>query len=189
MAAPAMSEEPVLVAFGSNLDPMVHLVQGLRRLHQTLGVRAVSRVYQTAALPSLDHPKNGEAQPPFLNGAVWIKGGLSPSDLKRHLRQIETLQKRVRTTDRYAARTLDLDIALLGPRVITSEDLRVPDPDILHRAFLAIPLAELAPHLRHPTEGVSLSQVAARWKTRTTGMVWHEQATRLLQAIPETEIA
>jgi 7,8-dihydro-6-hydroxymethylpterin-pyrophosphokinase len=66
----------------------------------------------------------------------------------------------VRKADKYAARTIDLDIAVYDDAVIDEPDLRIPDPDIRSRPFIAIPLLELAPKLILPDTGERLSSLA-----------------------------
>lgn len=182
------SGSPVLIAFGSNIDPLPNLLHGLRRLHQEIGLCAVSTVYRSEALSDqndseLSTKEPATKEPEFLNGAVWVVGGMAPFSLRRLLRDIEEERQRVRTRRRYAPRTLDLDIALMGAWMITEAPLVIPDPDILHRPFLAIPLAELAPELQHPLEQVSLSRIAARFGACPKGLTVDHHATALLQAI------
>lgn len=185
---PSRAGWPILVAFGSNIDPLPNLLQGLRRLHQAAGLRAVSTVYRTVALSDphgVELPSKEE--PAFLNGAVSLVRGLEPASLKQLLREIEREQKRVRHVQRYAPRTLDLDVALMGERVLATTLFTLPDPDIVHRPFLAIPLAELAPDLLHPVEKRSLSHIAAQFGASPEGMQVDSHATTLLQAIPQQE--
>jgi len=85
-----------------------------------------------------------------------------PQQLKSILRDIERKVGRVRTADKYAAREIDLDIALYGDHTVDELDLRIPDPDIPHRPFLAVPLAELAPNWFVPGAGATLQELAAR---------------------------
>ncbi|MBF0402118.1 MAG: 2-amino-4-hydroxy-6-hydroxymethyldihydropteridine diphosphokinase [Magnetococcales bacterium] len=178
------STSPVLIAFGSNIDPLPNLHRGLLRLHQEVGISAVSTVYRTAALP--DPERGGSAAAPdFLNGAVRLESQQDPFALQRLLRTIEAELQRVRTAWRYAPRTLDLDIALMGESLLQSEQLVLPDPDILQRPFLAIPLAELAPDLLHPLEGCSLSEIASRFADLTADA----EATTLLQSLSEAGLA
>jgi 7,8-dihydro-6-hydroxymethylpterin-pyrophosphokinase len=77
------------------------------------------------------------------------------------LRGIEAELGRVRTEDKYAARTVDLDIAIYGDAVVSEPDLRIPDPDIRKRPFIAVPLLELAPFLMLPDTGEALSSLAS----------------------------
>lgn len=173
---PAM-HAPVLIAFGSNIDPMRHLAQGLTRLHERLPVAAVSAVYRTL-------PVGNRADPPFLNGALRLHGTLAPPALKALLREIEEGQQRQRSADRNAPRTLDLDIAFMGGLQWAEEGGRIPDPDVLTRPFLAHALAELAPELVHPDTGETLDEIRRRLMADPTGMEIDSAATALLQLIP-----
>jgi len=97
-------------------------------------------------------------QPLFLNGVVKVRTGLDALTLKLDvLRGIESVLGRVRTADAHAARTIDLDILLYDSAIIEEPKLRIPDPDIRERPFLAIPLLELAPDLVLPDTGERLA--------------------------------
>ena len=76
------------------------------------------------------------------------------------LRDIETELGRTRGADRYAARPIDLDLAVYGDAAIDEPDLRIPDPDIRERPFVAVPLLELAPNLVMPDSGESLASLS-----------------------------
>lgn len=185
-ALPIAAALPVLISFGSNIRPRFNLLHGLQRLHERVGLQAVSTVYRSAALPDLDGPDAGTQAGPeadFLNGVVRVRGGMEPLSLKQALREVEEAQNRERTDRRYAPRTLDLDIALMGERVIQWERLMVPDPDIVHRPFLAIPLAELAPDLWHPVEQASLATIAARFGPKPPGLTVDRHTTAILKAL------
>lgn len=150
-----MSRSRVLVAFGSNLDPEQNVRATVEALHQQLGILALSIVYRT---PALARPE----QPPFFNGALELDTNLPPRELKFGvLRPLEMALGRVRTKDKYAARTIDLDVVIHGDLVLADDDLVLPDPDILTRPFLAVPLAEIAPDLPVPSTGRTLSAIAA----------------------------
>jgi 2-amino-4-hydroxy-6-hydroxymethyldihydropteridine diphosphokinase len=156
---------PVLITLGSNIDPQINLPRAvfiLRQNHHML-VRAVSRVYESAPVNAA-----GEIAPDqdrFLNAAVLIETDYySPFSLKYNvLRFVEKCLGRARTADKFAPRPLDLDIALYGDRVIHDPRLTVPDPDILTRAHVALPLADVAPDWVHPVSGQTLAQIAARF--------------------------
>lgn len=168
---------PVLIAFGSNIDPLHNLTQGLTRLHQRLPVAAVSAVYRTL-------PVGNRADPTFLNGALRLQETLDPRALKALLREIEEGQQRQRSADRNAPRTLDLDIAFMGALQWEEEGMRIPDPDVLTRPYLAHALAELAPELVHPATGESLALLRHRLPADPLGMEIDATATALLQLIP-----
>lgn len=134
------------VALGSNLDPERNVPLALRRLEEQPGVRlvAISTFYLS---PALGRPE----QPDFYNGVVEIETDLPPRELKFSvLRAIETELGRRRSADKYAAREIDLDLLFYDDLILAEPDLVLPDPGIAGRAFLAVPLAELAPDLLMP---------------------------------------
>lgn len=155
-----MAERPpatVLIALGSNIEPRTNLPRALAELEREFEVEAVSGVWKSA-------PYGAPGTPPFHNAAVRLACRLSPSALKRRLRRIEAGLGRRRTADRNAPRPIDLDIALYADLVIDdpAAGLRIPDPDVLERAYLALPLAEAGPRVVHPESGEALTAIAAR---------------------------
>lgn len=147
--------ELAFLSLGSNIEPEHNLVLGAARLAQVGRMQAVSEVYQTAAI-------GPRPAPDFLNVAILVETELPPEDIRAHLRQIEASLGRARTEDRYAPRPIDLDLCLLGNQILETPDLRVPDPDMLTRPYLAVTLAELAPHFVHPETGETLAAIAER---------------------------
>ena len=93
---------------------------------------------------------------------MLLEVDLAPGELRRELRKIEADQGRVRTADKYAPRTIDLDLSLFGDQVLSGSDYQIPDPELTRLAHLAIPLAELAPEFRHPSLDETLRQIADR---------------------------
>lgn len=123
----------VLVGVGSNIEPERNVREAMRRLGDAARVTGVSTFYRT-------EPEGRPEQPEFYNGVVEIETDLPPDDLKQSvLRRIEAELGRVRTEDKYAPRTIDLDIEVY--------DRQLCDPHVRDRAFLAVPLCELAPSL------------------------------------------
>jgi 2-amino-4-hydroxy-6-hydroxymethyldihydropteridine diphosphokinase len=103
-------------------------------------VVAVSSVYET-------DPVGGPAgQGPYLNAVVELDTGRSPRELLEIGRSLEDAAGRVRA-ERFGPRTLDVDVLLVGDLVIDEDDLVVPHPRMWERAFVLVPLAELAPEL------------------------------------------
>lgn len=144
----------VFIALGSNIDPERNLPEAVRRLAARCELLAVSPVYETAPVGKTD-------QPNFLNAAALIDTDRAAEVLKAQvLRAIEAELGRVRTEDKNAPRTIDLDIALYGDQVLDTGTLRVPDPDIRRHAHVAVPLADLAPGMRHPETGETLASIA-----------------------------
>jgi 2-amino-4-hydroxy-6-hydroxymethyldihydropteridine diphosphokinase len=144
------------IALGSNIGGPRYLPEAVRRLARSPSCRlmAVSPVYETAPVGKTD-------QPNFLNAAVLVETDLSPDELKAQvLQRIERELGRVRTADRNAPRTIDLDITLFGDRVIQVGQRHIPDPDLLRYAHIAVPVADLAPSFRHPETGRTLQAIA-----------------------------
>lgn len=136
------------VALGSNLgDPRVRVEEGFAALaalpHSTL--RARSRLYRTPPWGIVD-------QPDFVNAAAWLDTSLEPRALLAALLAIEVRAGRVRGV-RNGPRTLDLDLLVYGDRVVTGTDLVVPHPRLHERAFVLLPLADIAPDLDVPGQG------------------------------------
>ena len=96
-------------------------------------------------------------QPDFVNAVCRLDTHLSPGDLLSRLKRIEAgLGRRGRF--RWGPREIDLDILLYGDKVLDQAGLRIPHPMLHRRAFVLIPLAEIAPHLIHPETGYKISQ-------------------------------
>ena len=136
------------VALGSNLEDPVAQVKAaigdLARLPATR-VAAISSLYRNPAV-------GGPPQPDFVNAVVMLETRLSARSLLELLLAIEEVHGRLRSVPN-APRTLDLDIALFGESVITEPGLTVPHPRLCERAFVLIPLAEIAPDAAVPGKG------------------------------------
>jgi len=142
----------VFVGVGSNVESEENVVRGLRLVDTELGVRGVSSFYRT---PALERPLD----PPFVNGVIEIGDALGPLETRAVLKRLERMLGRTRSDDRYGPRTLDLDLLLHGDQVLSSDALKLPHPDIKTRAFVAIPLLELAPDLSLPDSGMPLRSI------------------------------
>ena len=138
----------------------------------------ISTVYQNPAVgptPQLD----------FLNAAALIETDLPAEAIRHHLRHIEADSNRVRTQNKYAPRTLDLDLCILGNQVIEGPELTLPDPELLNRAHLAVPMAELAPSFPHPTTGETLQSIADRLRPEASLKPRPELTNRLRRILVE----
>ncbi len=142
------------VAVGSNIRPAYHVKAALRRLARVAGIAAVSTVYRT-------EPLGGRDQPPYLNCVVEVETQKTPEELRGALRRIEAELGRERSEDRYAPRTIDLDLILYDDLAVETGEMTLPDPEIAHRPFLAFPLAELDPSLVLPGSGIRVRDLAA----------------------------
>lgn len=147
------------VAVGSNIKPAVNVRAAIRALAERAHVMAVSTVYCT-------EPEGPPGQPPFYNCIVELSTGIPAHELKfQVLRRIESELGRQRTSDKYAARTIDLDLVLYDDLILNAEGLVLPDPDIAVRSFLAVPLSELAPDLTLPGTAARIAELAAALPT------------------------
>ena len=149
-----MPEHAAYIGVGSNIAPETNIVAALERLKLYATITGVSTFYRT---PALMRPE----QPPYLNGVIRVRTALDVRSLKFEvLRGIETALGRIRSDDAYAARPIDLDILLFDALTIDEDDLRIPDPDIGERVFLAAGLRELAPGLVLPDTGERVAGLA-----------------------------
>jgi len=133
----------VFIALGSNLgDRLANLQAAIQRMPPTVRVLKQSPVYETAPWGFLE-------QPDFLNQVILAETELLPLDLLGYLKGIEMALGRL-PSFRYGPRLIDLDILLYDDLVFESPYLTIPHPRLSERPFVLFPLADLAPHLRHP---------------------------------------
>ena len=134
------------IALGSNqaspLEQVTHALDAIATIPQSRVV-AISSFYRTPPLGPQD-------QPDYLNAAVALDTELSAEDLLTHTQRIELEHGRVRKAERWGPRTLDLDIMLFGNLTIATPTLTVPHYDMKNRAFMLVPLLEIAPDSAFP---------------------------------------
>jgi 2-amino-4-hydroxy-6-hydroxymethyldihydropteridine diphosphokinase len=134
------------IGLGANLgDRLATLREAVRSLGKLGRITAVSSLYETEPVGYLE-------QPPFLNAVVALETALAPTELMQALLAIERDMGRTREF-KNAPRTLDLDLLLLDDLVLDIPGLTLPHPRMHERAFVLVPLAEIAPNLWHPALG------------------------------------
>ncbi|HUH98649.1 MAG TPA: 2-amino-4-hydroxy-6-hydroxymethyldihydropteridine diphosphokinase [Anaerolineales bacterium] len=139
------------LSLGSNIDPAAHLAQAVRMLKDYGPVQAVSRIWESHAV--------GSDGPDFLNACVLFASNLQPEDVKeRIIRPIEAKLGRIRSADKNAPRTVDLDMVLFDETPLNIE--------FWAQAFVVVPLAELIPEFIHPVRGEELSRVAEQLQSQ-----------------------
>lgn len=151
------------LGLGSNLgDRFAHLQFAVDGLASSSGVTvvAVSPVYETA-------PVGGPPQPAYLNAVAAVDTTLSARQLLEAAQRLESVARRVRR-ERWGPRTLDVDVLLVGDERVDEPDLVVPHPRMAERAFVLVPLADLAPEW---AERFGPGQVPDRAEVRPTGLV------------------
>ncbi|MCJ7533131.1 MAG: 2-amino-4-hydroxy-6-hydroxymethyldihydropteridine diphosphokinase [Anaerolineales bacterium] len=163
----------VFIALGSNINSEYNMRAAIRRLSGRCHLLDVSPVYQTLPVGKTD-------QPNFLNAVALIETDLTATELKtKLLHDIEQELGRIRSADKHAARTIDLDITLFGDQVLDLGHRHIPDPDLLKYAHIALPLADIAPQQRHPETGQTLLEIAQQLpvsgiKCRSDIILWPE---------------
>lgn len=149
------------IGLGSNLDnPRTQIRRALAALHQPPEIRCLrhSSLYETAPMGFAD-------QPVFINAVAELSTTLTAGELMLRLRAIESAQGRVRSGNRNGPRTLDLDVLLFADARIAEPDLEVPHPRMMERAFVLLPLLEIAPEVQIPGVGAAgalLSRVSGQ---------------------------
>lgn len=144
------------IALGSNqASPLEQVSSALDALAAIPHSRvvAISSFYRTPPLGPQD-------QPDYLNAAVVLETDLPAEALLDQTQRIELEHGRVRKEERWGPRTLDLDIMLFGSEVIHTERLTVPHYDMKNRAFMLVPLLEIAPDCRFPG-GQTVAEILA----------------------------
>lgn len=143
------------VSIGSNVDRDEHVPQALQDLAARFGTLDVSSVYETAAV--------GFAGDPFYNLVVGFDTDLDVDRLAAALTELEHHHGRRRDAQKFAPRTLDLDLILYGDLVRTDRKPFLPRDEITRYAFMLEPLAEIAPDLRDPLGGERYTDLWARF--------------------------
>lgn len=148
------------IALGSNLnsgfgDREANLREAVRRIGGLGEVRAVSSFYDTEPVGFLEQPR-------FLNGALLLETELEPVALMRGLLGVERAMGREREgAVAKGPRVIDLDLLLYGDRLMETEELTLPHPEMQERRFVLGPLAEIAPEWVHPVLGVRVRELLA----------------------------
>lgn len=151
----------IFIALGANLphpefgSPLDTLDRATAKIDSDdISVREKSPYFKSLSVPNPDDP-------PFINSVIRVETRLSPHDLLKQLHAIEADFGRVRTVAN-APRVLDLDLLAFGDRIISDENgLFLPHPRLAQRAFVLVPLQELAPHWVHPETGLSVGDMLA----------------------------
>ena len=143
----------VYLGLGSNLGRREHnLRRAIALLRRYVRLQRASSVYETA-------PWGFGQQPDFLNCVLEVTATLAPHQVLSSVKGLEREMGRLPGV-RYGPRLIDVDILFYGGQTLDYPDLQIPHPRLHQRAFVLVPLADLAPELSHPTLNLTVAQLS-----------------------------
>ena len=159
----------IYLGLGSNIgDRYYNLEWALHSLSQKMGMGQVSSIYDT-------EPVGNTAQPRFLNMVCEAATSLTPVELLAIIKEIETDMGR-QPGPPNSPRPIDIDILFYNNQIINTPELIIPHPRLTERAFVLIPLAEIAPDFIHPVFGKTISKLLSGLKVSADEVVrWENE--------------
>ncbi len=145
--------------------PLVYLILGGNRGNRTKIISeaidlVTSKIGQKIAVSELYESESwGFKSDLFVNQAIKLETILSPTEILLITQQIENQLGRVRKSAGYEARTIDIDMLYYDSLILNAVDLTIPHPRIAERKFVLVPLAEIAPDLKDPVTGLTISEM------------------------------
>ncbi len=139
------------ISIGSNIDRDKNIFASLKALEHNFGKLTISSIYESEPVGF-----TGDA---FYNLVVGFNSELGVKEVAKLLRQIELDNGRARDSQKFSARTLDLDLLLYDDLILNDGRLQIPRDEIERYAFVLEPLAEIAPALKHPINHLSYAEL------------------------------
>jgi GTP cyclohydrolase-4 len=159
----------VYLGLGANLgDRQGNLLRAVELLSQWGQIEELSSLYETEPVGYLE-------QPPFLNAACQLTTILTAEELLAVAKNIESALGRTPSFPN-APRPIDIDILFYGEQVMNSPRLVIPHPRLEERAFVLVPLAEIAPDLVHPVNGMTIRELVERLGSLKGVTKWNQEA-------------
>lgn len=157
------------IGLGSNIEPKEKYVMDAIKLltkHDHIKLRKQSAIYETEPVDYLEQDK-------FLNMVVEVETSLSSGELLQYCQQIELQLGRDRSESQIekGPRTIDLDVLIFGEEIKEEETLQIPHPRLYERAFVLVPLAEIAPTLAVPGVGQKVEELLRQLPDETVNEV------------------
>jgi len=154
-----MLDNNAILLLGSNIEPAANFKKALELLNCSLSITKTSRIWVTEAV--------GNKGPAFLNMAVETETGLNSDQLKKRIiAPIEIGLGRIRTSDKYAPRTIDIDIIIVNRKVL--------DENLWTKVFIALPVSEIIPELVNTSTGETLNETAIKLKSSAKAELFKE---------------
>jgi 2-amino-4-hydroxy-6-hydroxymethyldihydropteridine diphosphokinase len=151
----------VIILIGSNIQPQENIKECLKLLNEKLSISAFSSIWITQSY--------GNDGPDFFNLAILVNTPLDTKTMKTSvINKIENNLGRIRYPDKYAPRTIDLDIMIFNDEVI--------DSDIWNKVFMAVPISELKPKLLNSNNNQTLKEVARKLKNSQRAELFNQPA-------------
>lgn len=142
----------IYLGLGTNLgDRLRNLQKAVSSLSPVMSVTAVSPIYQT-------DPWGVTDQPAFFNLCLEATTTLNPQTLLHYLKNLETELGRQKTI-KWGPRLIDIDILLYNDKIVKANNLTIPHPHMTERAFVIVPLADIAPDLIHPVTHQTIAEL------------------------------
>jgi 2-amino-4-hydroxy-6-hydroxymethyldihydropteridine diphosphokinase len=170
----------IIISIGSNIDKEINLPLAVQLLAAQCDLIGASAVYETIPVGLIN-------QANFFNAAVLVETALDAAQFKQSvLIPIEEQLNRVRSDNKNAPRTIDLDISLFNDEIKDIDQKhRVPDPDLLKFPHVAVPIADIVPDMMHPETAEPLKSIASRLLQKTDqAVMWPRPDIQLIAQSP-----